>query len=499
LAHGVAALARRPRSPTRIVEALGLSVGVHLAALLVLARAPTPAPAPDERPVELTLLEERPEVTAPKDAGPQPEQEGDEQRPAPEVEDVVPKLPADPEPPPRAEAVTPPPPPPPPVPEEKKETLEFARAQGPEADTPRDDARYFSDRATADERQGRALVAAGAKGAKEAAPRQAGGAAAPASGATAPLESAPPPTPGEVAVEDQDVAEADPLRGQDEPQVEASPPAMPSSEAASQGEVAVAPKPDADWLPIAARVTARSQPEEEAAVAEPSPVPPAAEIEGADEDTETDTVVPGPDEHDPRDPPEDLADVSESARPPPPEPVQPDTVTREGPVDAPLRDDDGLADASDASADSQAEPGAPGTDSAGSIAAPSGASGSRQVLPDDLVIDLQAVAATRDHPLGPWAAEVDGLLEAALDYPPELRAQRLEGRVVVVFTVQRNGRVIDERVLNTSGHSELDVIARLTVPQALPQPRPLKGRTLRVRYTFRFGAEPLGAVDVESP
>jgi len=467
---------------------------VHLAALLALQLTPAPANEPDERPVELTLLDERPErdaatreaALADAGEGPDPRLPQDTVEPrldAPEPTEQNAK----------PDEVLPPSPPPP---EQEPDALEFARSRGPDVEVAPDDARYFSDRATAQEREGRAPSAAGASGAREAAPRQAGGAAAPTTGATAPLESAPLPPPGAEEGVAQEVPETPSTQLQERQLVEAETPSRQRAEAARRGEVAVGPAPDADWLPLAARVSAASQAEvAEARAEQPQEPEDGAEGEKAREGEAQALPVDEPV------PPELNVQVADRAerQPPPPERVRPDALTREGPVDQAPRDDDGLADAADADADAQAEPGEPGTDSAGSIAAPSGVSGVLQVLPDDVPIDLQAIAATRDHPLGPWAAEVDGILESGLHYPAELRAQRLQGRVVVVFTVQRNGRVIEERVLNTSGHSELDTIARFAVPRVLPAPRPFKGRTLRVRYTFRFNVEPSGAGNVESP
>jgi periplasmic protein TonB len=65
-----------------------------------------------------------------------------------------------------------------------------------------------------------------------------------------------------------------------------------------------------------------------------------------------------------------------------------------------------------------------------------------------------------------WQASVSGLLATRKTYPEEARRRGEEGRVVVRFTVDRSGRVVDAAIVSASGSTLLDEAALGLLRQA---------------------------------
>jgi periplasmic protein TonB len=109
------------------------------------------------------------------------------------------------------------------------------------------------------------------------------------------------------------------------------------------------------------------------------------------------------------------------------------------------------------------------------------------VAPPVMAPPLAAPAAVD----GGWQASVAGWLASRKTYPEEARQHGEEGRVVVRFTVDRSGHVIEVNIVGSSGSEQLDAatIALLrnaslpAFPPSMPQARITI--TTSVRYTLR--------------
>lgn len=92
-----------------------------------------------------------------------------------------------------------------------------------------------------------------------------------------------------------------------------------------------------------------------------------------------------------------------------------------------------------------------------------------------------------------YARRIASLLAAQKRYPPEARAQRLSGRAVIAFTVNRSGRVISQSIASSSGSPILDGALRQMLARASsafpPMPAEVPGAsksfTLPISFTFQ--------------
>ncbi|WP_426150810.1 energy transducer TonB family protein [Pseudomonas sp. DC3000-4b1] len=89
-----------------------------------------------------------------------------------------------------------------------------------------------------------------------------------------------------------------------------------------------------------------------------------------------------------------------------------------------------------------------------------------------------------------WESEVMGRLGRFKEYPPQARSRGTEGQVVVAFTLDSQGRVLDASVVSSSGSSLLDRAALRAVNRAQPLPAPpaerLVNGTVNLRAPFTF-------------
>ena len=274
-----------------------------------------------------------------------------------------------------------------------------------------------------------------------------------------------------------------------------------STEASERGEVAQGPLPDPDWRPLAQRITAApSAPREASTPGEQAEEEAVALVEDVPAPLEAEEVREGPEEElaelepDPDASEDAVADAalseeiveSELHDLPPLELPDFSVPTPEGPGQVP-RDSGGRAPDPQSEGEAADEPGKAGaeTRSGGSPEQGQTSSVSYQ-LPEDVAVDLEELVAARSHPLAPWAAEVERRIVERLEYPMELRAQRLSGRMVVEFEIQRSGKVVDTRLVRGTGHAELDAIGLFAIPSDVRPPRPFPRRSVRFRYTIRF-------------
>lgn len=117
--------------------------------------------------------------------------------------------------------------------------------------------------------------------------------------------------------------------------------------------------------------------------------------------------------------------------------------------------------------------------------------------PQDTQSNERAVPASRSSSAGEvkrpdygWlATALRARIEALKRYSEQARSNGWEGRVVVATTVQADGRLMDIRVVESSGHSSLDEdakqILRDTSPLVLSQP--LKSAQVTVKVPIVFG------------
>ena len=71
----------------------------------------------------------------------------------------------------------------------------------------------------------------------------------------------------------------------------------------------------------------------------------------------------------------------------------------------------------------------------------------------------------------------------------EFRSNRQTGVAEVVFTIDREGKVVASRIVRSSGHAALDQETIATVKRAQPFPAPptnMPGETFEFRVPIRF-------------
>ena len=80
--------------------------------------------------------------------------------------------------------------------------------------------------------------------------------------------------------------------------------------------------------------------------------------------------------------------------------------------------------------------------------------------------------------------ELFNFLSSTVRYPIECQEKKIQGRVVVMFTVAKDGVISNITVKESSGNNSLDAEA-LRVIGAMPKwsPGTLRGKPIRVMYT----------------
>jgi periplasmic protein TonB len=88
-----------------------------------------------------------------------------------------------------------------------------------------------------------------------------------------------------------------------------------------------------------------------------------------------------------------------------------------------------------------------------------------------------------------WQSALSAQIAAKKGYPPKARARHEEGFVRINFTIDRNGHVLDSRVVESSGSPDLDQELLSMVSRAQPLPRPpsdAKAADLSVTVGMKF-------------
>ena len=87
-----------------------------------------------------------------------------------------------------------------------------------------------------------------------------------------------------------------------------------------------------------------------------------------------------------------------------------------------------------------------------------------------------------------YFAEILERLNRFKRYPAALRKEKIEGRVVMKFTIEADGRVVAASVARSSGHLELDAAASEMLASASPLPA-IPGDMHRARLTLSVPVE----------
>jgi TonB family protein len=88
-----------------------------------------------------------------------------------------------------------------------------------------------------------------------------------------------------------------------------------------------------------------------------------------------------------------------------------------------------------------------------------------------------------------WTTQIVAQLERYKRYPPEAQSRGEQGVAQVFFTLDRQGRVLESRVLQSSGSAALDAEALALLQRAQPFPTPpaeLGGERVRLTVPIRF-------------
>ena len=91
-----------------------------------------------------------------------------------------------------------------------------------------------------------------------------------------------------------------------------------------------------------------------------------------------------------------------------------------------------------------------------------------------------------------WKPQIVALLDRNKRYPESAQARREQGVVQIFFSLDRNGRLIESRVLRSSGSSLLDEEALALLLRAEPFPAPpreLPGDKVNLTVPIRFNLE----------
>ena len=91
-----------------------------------------------------------------------------------------------------------------------------------------------------------------------------------------------------------------------------------------------------------------------------------------------------------------------------------------------------------------------------------------------------------------WKPQIVALLDRNKRYPESAQARREQGVVQVFFSLDRKGRLIESRVLRSSGSSLLDEEALALLLRAEPFPAPpreLPGDKVNLTVPIRFNLE----------
>ena len=100
---------------------------------------------------------------------------------------------------------------------------------------------------------------------------------------------------------------------------------------------------------------------------------------------------------------------------------------------------------------------------------------------------------TKDERYVSYTQQIKARIMRHWGYPPEARENLVEGRLLLVFTLQRSGDMIRARMLHSSGHEILDREALRAIGAASPYPSfpdhiTVKRLHIQARFDYRIAA-----------
>jgi TonB family protein len=120
-----------------------------------------------------------------------------------------------------------------------------------------------------------------------------------------------------------------------------------------------------------------------------------------------------------------------------------------------------------------------------------GDGGSGDELPDFSTDEPQILSDTRGYDFGPYMNQVVNRVRVNWYslIPQAARLRQLKGRVVIIFTITKDGTVEDERIVADSGNLPLDRAAEGSILASNPFPRipdDFDGDNLVLQFTFLY-------------
>jgi protein TonB len=97
--------------------------------------------------------------------------------------------------------------------------------------------------------------------------------------------------------------------------------------------------------------------------------------------------------------------------------------------------------------------------------------------------------ASPSNAIPTWKTQIVALLERHKRYPPEAQSRKEQGVAQVFFSLDRQGRVIDSRVVRSSGAAILDEEALALLRRAQPFPAPpaeMPGQQVNLTVPIHF-------------
>lgn len=107
-----------------------------------------------------------------------------------------------------------------------------------------------------------------------------------------------------------------------------------------------------------------------------------------------------------------------------------------------------------------------------------------------LAINQQAAKPllnTRNEQINQYIAQWDKIvqMEGNLHFPEEIRSQNLHGKLVLLVTLDANGKLLHQQLLESSGHQLIDQAAMQITQQASPFPK-VPSKLLNQKKQFEF-------------
>ncbi len=120
-----------------------------------------------------------------------------------------------------------------------------------------------------------------------------------------------------------------------------------------------------------------------------------------------------------------------------------------------------------------------------------GTDGIEDVVPDFSTTEPTILSETRGYDFGPYMNQVVNRVRVNWYslIPQAARLLQLQGRVVIIFVIEKDGRVVNERFFSSSGSDQLDTAAMSAIRTSnpfSPIPDDFEGDNLVLQFTFLY-------------